>query len=44
MLPFTVGEGLQLPFSLREKGSGDEGQLRTNEVIISSRTRLVSAP
>jgi len=25
MSPFSQGEGLQLPFSLREKGLGDEG-------------------
>jgi len=26
MLPLFAGEGLQRPFSLREKGAGDEGQ------------------
>jgi len=25
MPPFSQGEGLLLPFSLREKGQGDEG-------------------
>jgi len=30
MPPFSPGEGLLLPFSLREKGPGDEGRLSSN--------------
>jgi len=32
MPPFLRGEGHELPFSLREKGLGDEGRLTIRDV------------